>query len=42
VTKLKIGDRVIGFTFGANVGNNSNGAFWHYVASPARLRGYWG
>lgn len=37
VTKLKIGDRVIGFTFGANPGNPGNGAFSQYVATPAGL-----
>lgn len=37
VTKLKIGDRVIGFTFGANPDNPGNGAFSQYVASPAGL-----
>ncbi|KAK2611686.1 hypothetical protein N8I77_005014 [Diaporthe amygdali] len=37
VTKLKIGDRVIGFTFGANPGNPGNGAFSQYVASLAGI-----
>ncbi|KAK3331740.1 chaperonin 10-like protein [Cercophora scortea] len=34
---LKVGDRVLGFTFGANPGNPGNGAFSEYVAVVARL-----